>query len=140
MSIRTNSKSIGTNDAKSAEIAAAIRKAWLKAKPETQAEIAAEFKIGYIAGREKVSLAQAEVIFKAGKGAEAINPAAIDRATSAFNYHIKQSKAQAPKEPETRHRIPTHLREAAMDFLAEFKGETLAEQITQALAVLNSLK
>lgn len=140
MSIRTSSKSIGTNDAKSAELAASIRKAWLKAKPEAQAEIVAEFKIGYIAGRERISLSEAQAIFEAGKGAGAINPGAIDRATSAFNYHIRQSKATAAPQAQRSMRISTVMRERAMDFLAEFEGETLAEQIKQAVALLNALK
>lgn len=140
MSIRTSSKSIGNNDAKSADIAASIRKAWLKAKPEAQAEIVAEFKIGYIAGREKISLAEAQAIFEAGKGTGAINPAAIDRATSAFNYHIRQSKAAPAQQAQRSMRISTVMRERAMDFLAEFEGDSLAEQIKQAVALLNALK
>lgn len=141
MSIRTNSKSIGNNDAKSAEIAATIRKAWLKAKPEAQAEIAAEFKIGYIAGKERISLSEAQAIFEAGKGAGAINPGAIDRAYSAFVYHIVQGKAKpAPQPAQKRHRIAPAMRTLAMDFLAEFEGENLNEQITKAIALLNALK
>ena len=141
MSIRTNSKSIGNNDAKSATIAATIRKAWLKAKPEAQAEIAAEFKIGYIAGKERISLSEAQAIFEAGKGAGAINPGAIDRAYSAFVYHIVQGKAKpVPQAPKKRNRYSAELREAGMDFLANFEGENLNEQITKAIALLNALK
>ena len=92
MSIRLSAKSIGNNDSKSEAIAATIRKAWGKAKSEKQAEIRLEFMVGYVAGRERISLSDAEAVIGAGKGAEAINADAIDRASSAFRYHIVQGK------------------------------------------------
>ena len=141
MSIRTNSKSIGNNDAKSATIAATIRKAWLKAKPEAQAEMHRDFMIGWLAGSERISLSAAEAIIVAGKGKNATNPAAIDRAYSAFVYHIAQGKAKAaPQAPKKRNRYSAELREAGMDFLANFEGENLNEQIAKAIALLNALK
>jgi len=141
MSIRTNAKSIGTNDIKSSEFAATIRAAFNKASAERKAEIMADFKVGYIAGREKVSLAEAQAIFEAGKGKGATKAGikAIDRATSAWNYHVVQAKGQA-QQPQSHSRVPTKLREAAMVFLAEFEGETLTAQITAAIAVLNKMR
>lgn len=139
MSTKTDAKSIGKKDAESEALAVAIRKIWRKAGPEKKAEIARDFKVGYIAGREKVSLADAEAIFDAGKGAEAINAAAIDRATSGFNYHIVQGKSK-PQPPKGHGRISTELRAAAMTFLGEFKGETLGDQIKAAIALLNKMK
>lgn len=137
--IRTNAKSIGNNDAKAEALAAEIRKAYAKAKPEAQSEIAAEFKIGYIAGRERISLSDAQAIFEAGKGAEAINAAAIDRAVAAFRYHIVQGKTKPAQAPRNM-RISSVMRASAMDFLSNFEGETLAEQIKHATALLNALK
>ena len=121
MSTRTTAKSIGNNDAKSAELAAAIRKAYAKAKPEQQAEIAREFKIGYIAGRDRVSISEAEAIVEAGKGAEAINAAAIVRAVAAWNYHIV-GKLEGKSEPAPikRMRLNKEAREAAEAYLSWF--------------------
>ena len=141
MSIRTNAKSIGNKDAQSEALAIAIRKAYAKAKPEAQAELAREFKIGYISGREKVSLAVATQIFEAGKGADAINVGAIDRATSGFNYHIVSKLDTKPATPaQGNKRVSKEARAMAMDFLGNFEGETLQEQIKQAIALLNALK
>ena len=139
MSIRLSSKSIGSNDAKSADLAASIRKAWLKADPETQAEIAADFKIGYIAGRERISLSEALAIFEAGKakGVPAKHVAMIDRAVSGFRYHIVQGKAKPsepkPSEPKS-FRVQRDLRVAAQDYLAHFESVADAIKVLRAVA------
>ena len=140
-SVRTNAVSIGKKDAQSEALAVSIRTAYAKAKPEAQAELAREFKIGYISGREKVSLAVATQIFEAGKGVNAINAGAIDRATSGFNYHIvsKLDNKPAPA-PVANKRVSKQARALAMDFLGNFEGENLQEQIKQAIALLNALK
>jgi hypothetical protein len=139
-SIRTNAVSIGKKDAESEALCIAIRKAYVKAKPEAQAELAREFKIGYIAGREKVSLTVATKIFDAGKGVNAIDVHAIDRATSGFNHHIV-SKLDKPAQAPAKHkRVSTERRALAMDFLSNFDGENLQEQIKEAIALLNALK
>ena len=137
--VRSTAKSIGTNDANTATLAAEIRAAWVKAKPEAQAEIAFEFKVGYIAGRDRVSISDAQAIVEAGKGADAINAPAIVRAVAAWNYHIVQGNAK-PAQAQSHKRISAERRAVAMDFLSNFEGETLQEQIKQALALLNALK
>ena len=136
MSIRTNAKSIGNNDARSAELATTIRKAWLKAKPEQQAEIAAEFKVGYIAGRERISLSDALAIFEAGKGAGApkAHIAMIDRAVSGFNYHIKHGKTKPAAAPVKSMRLSADVRQAAKDFLAMFDNVADAKKALEAVA------
>jgi hypothetical protein len=140
-SIRTNAVSIGKKDAQSEALAVSIRTAYAKAKPEAQAELAREFKIGYISGREKVSLAVATQIFDAGKGVNAINVGAIDRATSGFNYHIVSKLDTKPATPaQGNKRVSREARALAMDFLGNFEGENLQEQIKQAIALLNALK
>jgi hypothetical protein len=139
--VRTNAVSIGKKDAQSEALAIAIRKAYAKAKPEAQAELAREFKIGYISGREKVSLAVATKIFEAGKGVNAIDVHAIDRATSGFNHHIVSKLGPKPAPaPVKGQRISTERRALAMDFLSNFKGDNLQEQIKEAVALLNALK
>ena len=136
MSTRTSAKSIGNNDARSAEYAASIRKAWLKADPETQAEIAADFKIGYIAGRERISLSDALAIFEAGKGAGVPKKhvAMIDRAVSGFNYHIRNGKTK-PSAGVTKHRrYSPELRKAAEAYLKHFDSVTEAVNVLRAVA------
>ena len=137
--VRTDAKSIGNNDAKSSDLAIAIRKAYAKAAPELRAEIAFDFKVGYIAGRDRLSISDAEAVVKAGKGEGAINAPAIVRAVAAWNYHIVQGKA--PEAPKQKHkRVSAERRAWAMDFLSGFEGESLQEQISKAIALLNSLK
>ncbi len=133
-SIRTNAVTIGKKDAQSEALALVIRKAYAKAKPEAQAELAREFKIGYISGREKVSLAVATQIFEAGKGAEAINAGAIDRATSGFNYHIVGKLETKPAEPVKSMRVARDLRAAAEAYLAQFDSVAEAIKVLRVVA------
>jgi len=143
MSIRTTAKAIGGNDAKASEIAVSIRAAFNKASAEKKAEIMTDFKVGYIAGRERISLSDAEAIFEAGKGKGATKAGikAIDRATSAWNYHVVQQAKPKGKGAEKKStRIPPALRAAALDFLSAFHGDTLREQIESAIKVLNAMK
>jgi len=140
MSIRMTAKSIGNNDAKSSDLAVAIRKAYAKAKPEQQPEIRADFYIGYISGRDRVSISEAAAIVAAGKGADAINAPAIVRATAAWKYHVVDNGTKPQAQPVAHARVSKAHRDAAMAFLANFEGETRAEQIKQALVVLNALK
>jgi hypothetical protein len=134
MSIRTSAKSIGNKDASTAELAATIRKAYAKATPEKKAELAREFKIGYIAGRERISLSDAEAIFVAGKGEKAIDPKAIDRATSGFNFHIVQSKAPKVEAAPKRMRLSAETREAAEAYLSWFDDVEAAIKALRAVA------
>jgi hypothetical protein len=139
-SVRITAKSIGTNDANTATLATEIRKAYATAKPEAQAEIAFDFKVGYIAGRDRLSISEAQAIVEAGKGAGAINAPAIVRAVAAWNYHVVGGVAKAKAAPAAHKRINKADRELAMNFLANFDGESLQEQIKHALALLNALK
>lgn len=136
MSTRTSAKSIGNNDSKSADLAASIRKAWLKADPETQAEIAADFKIGYISGRERISLSDALAIFEAGKGVGVPKKhvAMIDRAVSGFNYHIRNGKTKPSAEATKHRRYSPELRKAAEAYLKHFDSVTEAVNVLRAVA------
>jgi hypothetical protein len=133
-SVRTTAVSIGKKDAQSEALAIAIRKAYAKAKPEAQAELAREFKIGYISGREKVSLAVATQIFEAGKGVDAINVGAIDRATSGFNYHIVSKLETKPAEPVKSMRLSRDVRAAAEAYLAQFESVAEAIKVLRVVA------
>jgi hypothetical protein len=139
-SIRNNAQFIGKKDATTAEKIEAIRKAYAAAKPEAQAEIVHEFKVGYIAGRDSVSISQAEAIVTAGKGKDAINAPAIVRAVAAWHDQVMKGVAKAKAAPAAHKRISKEARAMAMDFLGNFEGENLQEQIKQAIALLNALK
>ena len=135
MSIRTNAKSIGNKDASTAELAIAIRKAYAKAKPEAQQEIRRDFYIGYISGKDRVSISEAEAIVDAGKGADAINAPAIVRAVAAWKYyvadHLKQAK---PEQPAKRMRLSAEAREAAEAYLSWFESVDDAIKALRAVA------
>lgn len=140
MSIRTTAKSIGNKDASTAELAISIRKAYAKAKPELAQEIRADFHVGYISGRDRLSISDSEAIWLAGKGEGAINAPAIARAVAAWKYHVTDHFAKAESAPAKHKRITAEAKAVAMDFLGNFEGENLQEQIKKAIALLNALK
>jgi hypothetical protein len=139
-SVRTEAQFIGKKDAATAEKIDAIRKAWLKAKPEAQAEIVFDFKVGYISGRDRVSISQAEAIVQAGKGADAINAPAIVRAVAAWHDQVMKGVPKATTASTAHKRISKEARAMAMDFLGNFEGKNRTEQINKAIALLNALK
>lgn len=138
--VRTDAQFIGKKDATTADKIIAIRKAWLKAKPEAQAEIVYEFKVGYIAGRDRTSISQAEAIVAAGKGEGAINAPAIARAVAAWHDQVMKGVPKASDAPAKHKRVSSEARALAMDFLGNFEGKNRTEQIKQAIALLNALK
>jgi hypothetical protein len=140
MSIRTTAKSIGNKDASTAELAVLIRKAYAKAKPELAQEIRADFHIGYISGRDRLSISDAQAIWQAGKGEDAINAPAISRAVAAWKYHVTDHLPKADAAPAAHKRVSKEAKAMAMDFLGNFEGENLQEQIKKAIALLNALK
>ena len=137
--VRSDAQFIGKKDATTADKIIAIRKAWLKAKPEAQAEIVHEFKVGYISGRDRLSISQAEAVVAAGKGADAINAPAIVRAVSAWHDQVMKGVPK-PATAQVNKRIDKAAKAMAMDFLGNFEGENLQEQIKKAIALLNALK
>jgi hypothetical protein len=138
--VRIEAQFIGKKDAATAEKIEAIRKAWLKATPEAQAEIVLDFKVGYISGRDRVSISQAEAIVAAGKGKDAINAPAIVRAVAAWHDQVMKGVPKADAAPAKHKRISSEARALAMDFLGNFEGKNRTEQIKQAIALLNALK
>jgi hypothetical protein len=62
-------------------------------------------------------------------------------ASQKFKYHISRDGVKSVSSaPVKQARISREHRDAAMDFLGNFDGENLAEQIAQALKLLNALK
>jgi hypothetical protein len=114
-----------------------------KGTPEQQKDLRTRWMLNHLRGALKVNAKVAERILSEGKGAGAKpdNIKAIDKASSDFRYHIVRPEAKTTQPAKPAHnRISVVHREAAMAFLGEFEGETLAEQIKQAVALLNALK
>jgi len=120
-----------------------LHKAYTKATPEQQKDLRTRWMLNHLRGALQVNVKAAERILSSGKGAGAKpeHVKAIDKASSDFRYHIVRPEAQATQPAKVKHnRVSVAHREAAMTFLGEFEGETLAEQIKQAVALLNALK
>ena len=114
-----------------------------KGTPEQQKDLRTRWMLNHLRGALKVNAKVAERILSGGKGAGAKpdNIKAIDKASSDFRYHIVRPEAKPAQPAKVKHnRVSVAHREAAMAFLGEFEGETLAEQIKQAVALLNALK
>lgn len=61
-------------------------------------------------------------------------------ANQKFKYHISRDGAKdKPKAAPKAMRVDKAMRDAAMDFLGNFEGESLDEQIKQAIALLNAM-
>ena len=119
-----------------------LHKAYTKAQPEQQKDLRTRWMLNHLRGALSVNAKTAERILSEGKGA-GVKPEhikAIDKASSDFRYHIVRPEAQTTQAKPKHNRVSVVHREAAMAFLGEFEGETLAEQIKQAVALLNSLK
>ena len=62
-------------------------------------------------------------------------------ANQKFKYHISRDGAKDKPKAEPKHmRVSKAMRDIAMDFLGNFEGESLDEQIKQAIALLNAMK
>jgi len=119
-----------------------LHKAYTKAEPEQQKDLRTRWMLNHLRGALAVTAKVAERILSEGKAA-GVKPEhikAIDKASSDFRYHIVRPEGKAVQAPTKHNRVSVAHREAAMTFLGEFEGETLAEQIKQAVALLNSLK
>lgn len=133
MTIRITAKKIGTTDRTTeAEMKPHI-KAYSKAKPERQAEMRTDFMTGYIAGKCKVSMTEADRILSNGKGAKCESEEhslAIMGATTKFLYWFKPSK---PAAPTSHARISRAHRDAAKAYLQMF------DSVTEAIAALKAV-
>jgi hypothetical protein len=93
--------------------------------------------LGHLEGQ---GVKDAERTFSLGKGKGAKPEAvkAIDRASSDFRYYVVRPVKAKPVQAANK-RISKELRASAMDFLANFEGESLEAQLKQALEVLRAL-
>ena len=103
-------------------------------------EFLTHFIRGYMACTEKQAM---RILITSAPERTAEQKKAYESASQKFLYHISRTGAKskpAAQTEQTSHRIPAHLRSVAMDFLGEFEGKNLEEQIKQAVALLNALK
>ena len=144
LSINRFAFNLGNANRLTREASMPFHKAYISATPEQQAHLRHEWQVGYIEGNLRVDAATAERILSRGKGAgvKAAHILAIDVAYSSFRHHVvRKTKAKAQAQAETvRHRISTQMRETAMDFLGNFEGKNLEEQIHAAIKLLNAMK
>ena len=115
-------------------------KQYVKASAATRQAMREEFMTHFISGMLECNAKQAMRILITPNGERTeTQRKAYQAASQKFLYHISRTgaKTEQPKQPSVR--IAGHLRTAAMTFLAEFDGESLEDQLRQALIVLRSL-
>jgi len=138
LSIKQFATNVGNHTTAIRESADAFHKAYTSATPTQQGALRKEWMLGHLEG-QGVSDAERTFSLGKGKGAKPEAVKAIDRASSDFRYYVVRPVKPAPAQT-TNKRISAERRAVAMDFLGNFEGETLQEQIKQALALLNALK
>lgn len=79
--------------------------AYAAADADGRAALRLEWAIGYIAGREGVSETRAAKIWAAGKGSDAIDAGACNRASVSFAHHVVRPKAPSNKAGEGKARV-----------------------------------
>lgn len=61
-------------------------------------------------------------------------------ASQKFKYHVSRDGVKDQPKAEPKHmRVSKAMRNTAMDFLGNFEGESLDEQVKQAIALLNAM-
>ena len=115
--------------------------AYTKADTEGRAALRLEWVVPYIAGRENVTAAKAQKIWAAGKGNEALDAGACNRATRSFDHHVIRSspKTEGGKPvPKAAVRIPKQARESFEAFVLDLglSKAQLSELFAQTLKSL----
>ena len=114
--------------------------AYTKADTEGRAALRLEWAVGYIEGRENVSAARAAKIWAAGKGAEAIDAGACNRASASFASHVIRSSPKSEGgKPVPTVRIPKQARESFEAFVLDL-GLTKAQLSELFAQTLKSLE
>jgi hypothetical protein len=137
LSIKQFATNVGNHTTAIRDAADAFHKAYTSATPTQQGALRKDWMLGHLEGQ---GVKDAERTFSLGKGKGATPEAvkAIDRASSDFRYYVVRPVKAKPAQTKSM-RLSKELRSSAMDFLANFEGESLEEQLKQALAVLRSL-
>jgi hypothetical protein len=137
LSIKQFATNVGNHTTAIREAADAFHAAYTDATPTQQGALRKDWMLGHLEGQ---GVKDAERTFSLGKGKGAKPEAvkAIDRASSDFRYYVVRPVKAKPVQAANK-RISKELRASAMDFLANFEGESLEAQLKQALEVLRAL-
>ena len=128
---------IGAAERLTLEASLPFHRRYVAADAEGRAAMRADWAIGYIAGREAVSEARAQKIWAAGKGSEAIDAAACNRATRSFAHHVVRAEAKSEAgEGQARVRLPAGTVER---IASAYAGLTKAQIIAAHKRALESL-
>ena len=133
---------VGEQARRTREASKPLHDAYRKGTPEQQADLQRRWLINYLMGNLQVTAKRAETIVSQGTGKGSTHYAEVKAARRSFNYHIvrETNVSQPVQAKHTHNRVSAKHKALAMAFLGEFEGETLAEQIKAAVALLNSLK
>ena len=137
LSIKQFATNVGNHTTAIRDAANAFHEAYTGATPTQQGALRKDWMLGHLEGQ---GVQDAERTFSLGKGKGAKPEAikAIDRASSDFRYYVVRPVKAKPVQAASK-RISKELRASAMDFLANFEGESLEAQLKQALEVLRAL-
>ena len=137
LSIKQFATNVGNHTTAIREAADAFHEAYTDATPTQQGALRKDWMLGHLEG-QGVKDAERTFSLGKGKGAEPEAVKAIDRASSDFRYYVVRPVKAKPVQAANK-RISKELRASAMDFLANFEGESLEAQLKQALEVLRAL-
>lgn len=138
---------VGKQAGMTREAAKPLADAYGKATPEQQSDLRGRWMLNHVAGQIMVSKPNGDAAMTAakkllalgkGKGASRESIKMIDKAYSDFRYNIIKQSGKKPEQARTK--VPAAIRAAALVFLAEFEGDTLAQQIDAAIAALRAMK
>jgi hypothetical protein len=125
-----------------------LAEAYGKADADQQADLRQRWMLNHLTGqlvgagaKQSDAEKKAASIIAKGKGGGASRESIkmIDKAYADFRYNIVKQSGKKP-EQQPRVKVAAAVRTAAMTFLAEFEGDTLAQQIDRAIAALKAMK
>lgn len=133
---------LGAHQRLTLEVSAVWHRQYVKASAVTRKALRDEFMTHFVAGMMACTVhAAVRILTGTISQRTKAQQNAYMAASQKFKYHISRdgTKSEA-STPVKAMRISTERRARAMDFLSEFEGESLQEQIQQALKLLNALK
>ena len=140
MNIGQFALTLGRTQRLTLEASLPFHKAYVAADAEGRAALRLEWAVGYIEGREAVSAARAAKIWAAGKGNDALDAGACNRATASFASHVIRAEKSEKKDtkPVPTVRIPKQARESFEAFVLDLglSKAQLSELFAQTLKSL----
>jgi len=108
LSTRQFAFNLGCTNAMTLAASLPFHEAYVAGDAAARTALRAEWCVGYISGHEGVSEARAQKVWEAGKGAGAIDAAAVNRATRSFAHHVVRSESgNGKREGGSRVRLPS---------------------------------